>query len=98
MLQGQARQAHLGQGDFSLLTAEASLAQFQLLAHAQAEEMAFGKLEHQAAEPASLATIQPLPLPMDGAPARFGQARDQLQQGGFAAAALACHQVGPARF
>ena len=74
------------------------LAQFQLLAHAQAEEMAFGELEHQAAEPAPLAAMQPLALPMDRAPARFGQAGDQLQQGALPAAAAARHQVGPARF
>jgi 16S rRNA (uracil1498-N3)-methyltransferase len=44
-----------------------------------------------------VAAIQPLALPMDRAPARFGQAGDQFQQGAFAAAALARHQVGPPR-
>ena len=97
LLQREALQTHLPQHRLGPLGGQTALAQLQLLAHREAQEMAFRKLEHQPAEPAPLPGAQGLPLPEDLAALGFGQATDQLQQRGFAAAAAARHQGGGSR-
>ena len=95
LLEGQAAKADLLQHRLRLLAWQAPLPQSQFLADGESEEMAFGELKDQAAEPTALAGIEGFAVPADLPVAWIGQSADQLQQGGLAGATAAGHQRNP---
>ena len=77
-----------------LLPSESLLTQLQLLLDVQPQKMPFRELKHDAAEPASLPTVDGLTLPADLAVLVAGKAADHLQQAGLATAAGSGDQHG----
>ena len=92
LLQRQPRQPHLLEYRFRPLRRQAPVAELQLLANAEAEEMALRKLKHQPAEAAALALVQHLAMPQHLAGTGARQTGDQIEQGAFAGTAATGHQ------
>ena len=65
LLEGQATKAHLMQDGLCFFARQAPLTQAQFLADGQPQEMAFGELKDQAAQPAALTGVDRLAMPAD---------------------------------
>lgn len=89
---GRGPQAHQGEHGFGVVGAGARRWPNFSPAHAEPQEMAFGELKDQTAQPAPLAAVEPFAIPGNRAGLGLRQTADHLEQGGFTATTRTCHQ------